>query len=83
MTQEEQKRIIRTLETYGEPEAIAYSQRIEKWALETFSRDGHTPELRARGIHVDYRAVTDEAWYLLCPSSWPMPGSASCTRRSS
>ena len=65
MTQEEQKRIIRTLETYGEPEAIAYSQRIEKWALETFSRDGHTPELRARGIHVDYRAVTDEAWYLL------------------
>ena len=62
MTQEEQKRIIRSLETLGEQGAVALSQRLEEWATKQFSKNGEAPELGSRGLFVQYRVAAVEEW---------------------
>ena len=65
MTQDEQKRIVRSLESYGESGAIALSKRLAEWAEATFTQDGKKPELEHRGIYVQYRVAGVEKWLLL------------------
>lgn len=65
MTPEEQRRIIRSLESFGEKEAIAFSKRIEEWATAQFSKDGKMPEMGSRGIFVQYRVVSLDEWQFL------------------
>ena len=65
MTQEEQKRIIRSLETLGEQGAVALSQRLEEWATKQFSKNGKAPELGSRGLFVQYRVAAVEEWQRL------------------
>lgn len=65
MTQDEQQRIVRSLESFGEAQAVALGQRLALWAKQTFGQDGKELDLDNPGIHVEFRAAGCDEWQLL------------------